>query len=201
METIDGVFLTTALDFIDRQHEAEKPFFCWLNTTRMHISTHLKADSFGKTGKGVYADGMVEHDGHVGQLLNKLDDLGITDSTILIYTTDNGAENFSWPDGGTSPFRDEKATTWEGGLRVPFTIRWPEKIKPGQVSNEIMSLEDCLPTLLAAAGDSDIKQKLLKGHAVGDQTYQVHIDGYNCLPYLSRTRHGSVDQQPQVAQR
>ncbi|QGJ68777.1 Choline-sulfatase [Planctomycetales bacterium 10988] len=185
METIDEEFLASTMDFIDRQHKANKPFFCWFNTTRMHIFTHLKKESVGKTGLGIAADGMVEHDGMVGQLLDKLDELGITDNTIVIYTTDNGAEKFSWPDGGTSPFRGEKATTWEGGIRIPFMIRWPEKIKGGQISNEIMSLEDCLPTLLAAVGEADIKEKLLKGHTVGDMTYKVHIDGYNCLPYLT----------------
>ena len=191
-ETIDEEFLGATLDFIDRQHKAENPFFCWFNTTRMHIFTHLKEESYGKTGLGIYADGMVEHDRHVGQLLEKLDELGIADNTIVIYTTDNGAEKFSWPDGGTSPFRGEKATTWEGGLRVPFMIRWPGKIKPGQISNEILSLEDCLPTLMAAVGEPDIKEKLLEGHTVGNLTYKVNIDGYNCLPYLT----GQTDKSP-----
>jgi arylsulfatase A-like enzyme len=184
METIDEEFLAATLDFIDRQHKAGKPFFAWFNTSRMHIFTHLKNTSEGKTGHGVYADGMVEHDEQIGRLLQKLDDLGIAKNTIVIYTTDNGAEKFSWPDGGTSPFRGEKASTWEGGIRVPFMIRWPEKIKGGKVSNEIFSLEDCLPTLLAAVGDANIKEKLLNGDQVGDKTYKVHIDGYNFLPYL-----------------
>lgn len=131
------------------------------------------------------ADGMTQHDYQIGILLDKLDELGITDNTIVIYTTDNGAEKFSWPDGGTSPFKGEKATTWEGGIRVPFMIRWPEKIAAGKVSNEIISLEDCLPTLLAAAGDSDIKSKLLNGHSAAGKTFKVHIDGYNFLPYLT----------------
>ncbi len=185
METVDAEFLGSALDFIDRQHKADKPFFCWFNTTRMHIFTHLKKGAAGKTGRGIYADGMVEHDGHVGQLLGKLDDLGITDNTIVIYTTDNGAEKFSWPDGGTSPFRGEKASTWEGGIRVPFMIRWPGKIKAGQVSNEILSLEDCVPTLMAAAGDAEIKSKLLNGYKAGGKEFKVHLDGYNFLPYLT----------------
>ena len=184
METIDEEFLSASMNFIDRQHKANKPFFVWFNSTRMHIFTHLKKESEGKTGRGIYADGMVEHDGQVGQLLKKLDDLGITKNTIVIYTTDNGAEKFSWPDGGTSPFKGEKASTWEGGIRVPFMIRWPEKIKGGRVSNEIISLEDCLPTLLAAVGDEKIKEKLLKGEKVGDKNFKVHIDGYNFLPYL-----------------
>ena len=134
METVDEEFLAAALDFIDRQHKASKPFFCYFNTTRMHVFTHLKPESEGKTGLGLYPDGMVEHDGHVGQLLKKLDDLGIADNTIVVYTTDNGAEVMSWPDGGTTPFRGEKATNWEGGFRVPTCIRWPGVIKPGTIS-------------------------------------------------------------------
>jgi arylsulfatase A-like enzyme len=185
METVDEEFLNASLDFIDRQHQAKKPFFCWFNSTRCHIFTHLKPGSDGKTGRGTYADGMVEHDGHVGQLLKKLDDLGIADNTIVIYTTDNGAEKFSWPDGGTSPFRGEKATTWEGGIRVPFMVRWPAKVKGARVSNEIISLEDCLPTLLAAAGEPKIVEKVLAGHPAGNKTYKVHLDGYNFLPYLT----------------
>ncbi|MCO8122820.1 arylsulfatase [Stieleria sp. TO1_6] len=185
METIDEEFLADTMDFMERQHAAEKPFFCWFNSTRMHIFTHLKEESFGKTGRGIYADGMVEHDGMVGQLLDKLDELGITDNTIVIYTTDNGAEKFSWPDGGTSPFRGEKATTWEGGIRVPFLLSWPSKIKGDRVSNEIISLEDCLPTILAAAGEPEIKEKLLEGHQADGKTFKVHLDGYNLLPYLT----------------
>ena len=185
METIDEEFLAASLDFIGRQHKADKPFFCWFNSTRNHIFTHLKKESEGKTGRGIYADAMVEHDGHVGQLLKKLDDLGIANNTIVIYTTDNGAEKYAWPDGGTSPFRGQKATTWEGGLRIPFLVRWPEQVKGGRVSNEILSLEDCLPTLLAAAGEAEITKKLLNGHTAGESTFKVHIDGYNFLPYLS----------------
>ncbi len=185
METVDEEFLAASLDFIDRQHAAGKPFFLWFNSTRMHIFTHLKEEHAGKTGRGVYADGMVEHDGHVGQLLKKLDKLGIADNTIVIYTTDNGAEKFSWPDGGTNPFRGEKASTWEGGLRVPLMVRWPGKIEGGWVSNEIISLEDIMPTLLAAVGATDIKEKLLKGYQVGEMSYKVHLDGYNFLPYLT----------------
>ncbi|EDY39174.1 sulfatase family protein [Cyanobium sp. PCC 7001] len=186
METVDEEFLGATLDFIERQHKAETPFFCWFNTTRMHIFTHLKPESAGKTGKGIYADGMVEHDGHIGQLLAELDELGIADNTIVIYTTDNGAEKFSWPDGGTSPFKGEKATTWEGGVRVPLMIRWPGQIQAGWVSNEIISLEDLLPTLLAAVGEPDIKEKLLAGHTAGDNSFRVHLDGYNFLPYLKK---------------
>ena len=185
METVDEEFLSGALDFIDRAHRANRPFFTWFNSTRMHIWTRLKPESRGVTGLGVYADGMVEHDGHVGQLLKKLDDLGITQNTIVIYTTDNGAEVMSWPDGGNTPFRGEKATAWEGGFRAPAAIRWPGRIQPGQVINDIVSLQDWMPTLLAAAGETEIKQKLLTGHQIGARTYKVHLDGYNQLPLLT----------------
>jgi arylsulfatase len=150
----------------------------------MHVWTHLKAASKGKTGLGVYADGMVEHDAMVGQLLAKLKELGVEDNTIVMYSTDNGAEFFSWPDGGTTMFRNEKATQWEGGFRVPTMIRWPGVIKPGTIINEIGAHEDMLPTLLAAAGDPDVKADLLKGKTVSGTKYKVHIDGYNLLPAL-----------------
>jgi arylsulfatase len=185
METIDEEVTARALGFIDKAVKSDKPFFIWYNTTRMHVWTRLKESSKGVTGQGIYADGMAEHDGMVGQLLDKLDELGITDNTIVMYSTDNGAELLSWPDGGMIPFRGEKNTTWEGGFRVPMMVKWPGKIKPGQVSNEIVSMEDWLPTLLAAAGDSNIKEKLLKGHKAGDMTYKVHLDGYNMLPYFT----------------
>jgi arylsulfatase len=185
METVDGEFLTAALDFMDRTHQQDKPFFLWFNSTRMHIWTHLKAASEGVTGQGVYADGMVEHDGHVGQLLDKLDELGITDNTIVMYSTDNGAEVMSWPDGGMIPFRGEKNTTWEGGFRVPMMVRWPGKVKAGSISNEIIAMMDWMPTLVAAAGDPNIKEKLLKGHTAGGKTFKVHLDGYNFLPYMT----------------
>ncbi|MEL4308191.1 arylsulfatase [Joostella sp. CR20] len=181
METIDQEFLDAAKAFIKKQHDAGKPFFTWFNSTRMHIFTHLSDEYNAKTGLGVYADGMRQHDMQVGQLLDLLDELGIADNTIVIYTTDNGAEKFTWPDGGTTPFRGEKATTWEGGIRVPFMIRWPGKIKAGQVSNEIFSLEDCMPTLLAAAGNTNIKKDLLNGY----KGYKVHLDGYNFIPYMT----------------
>jgi arylsulfatase len=161
-----------------------KPFFVWFNTSRMHVFTHLKAASEGKTGLGVYADGMVEHDGHVGQLLKKLDDLKIAENTIVIYTSDNGAEVMSWPDGGTTPFRGEKNTNWEGGYRVPLLVRWPGVVKPGVEVNEIISHEDWLPTLLAAAGQPNVKEELRKGAKVGGATYKVHLDGYDLLPAL-----------------
>jgi len=182
METVDEEFLAGALDFIDRQAKANKPFFCWFNSTRMHVFTHLKKESQGVTGLGVYPDGMVEHDGMVGQLLKKLDDLGIADNTIVMWSTDNGAETFSWPDGGTTPFRSEKDTNWEGGWRVPTVIRWPGVIKPGTVNNQICAHEDMLPTLLAAAGDPNIVQECLKGEKAGNKTFKVHLDGYNLMP-------------------
>ena len=142
METIDMEVMDLTLDFIDRANTANKPFFVWFNTTRMHIWTHLKEESKNVTGQGIYADGMAEHDAMVGQLLDKLDELGIADNTIVMYSTDNGAEVLSWPDGETTIFKGEKNTTWEGGFRVPMMVRWPGKIKPGQISNEIVSMED-----------------------------------------------------------
>ena len=184
METVDDEVTAAALDFIDRAKKADKPFFLWWNSTRMHIFTHLKEESDGQTGRGIYADGMVEHDGHVGQLLDKLKELGLEENTIVMYSTDNGAETFSWPDGGTTMFRGEKATQWEGGFRVPCAIRWPGVIKPGTVINEIGAHEDMLPTLLAAAGDANINDELRKGKNVGNVNYKVHIDGYNLLPSL-----------------
>lgn len=182
METIDEEVTASALDFMERAHKAEKPFFLWWNSTRMHVFTHLKPESEGVTGLGVFADGMVEHDGMVGELLNKLDELGLTDNTIVMYSTDNGAEVFTWPDGGTTMFRGEKATQWEGGFRVPCAIRWPGVLKPGTVINEIGAHEDMFPTLLAAAGDTTVKADLLTGRTVGDKTYKVHLDAYNLMP-------------------
>ena len=184
METVDEEVTTGALKFMDKAVKDKKPFFVWWNSTRMHIWTHLKKESQGKTGLGVYADGMVEHDAMVGQLLAKLKELGIEDNTIVMYSTDNGAEVFSWPDGGTTMFRNEKATQWEGGFRVPTAIRWPGVIKPGTVINDIGAHEDMLPTLLAAVGDTNVKKDLLKGKKVGKREYKVHIDGYNLLPAL-----------------
>jgi len=184
METIDEEFLSASLDFIDRAHTSGTPFFVWFNSTRMHVFTHLKKESEGVTGMGIYPDGMVEHDGHVGQLLKKIDDLGITDNTIVMYTTDNGAEVLSWPDGGSTPFRSEKDTNWEGGWRVPALIRWPGVLKPGTISNEIFSHTDMLPTMLAAAGEPDVVEKLKKGYKAGNKTFKVFIDGYNLLPFF-----------------
>ncbi len=155
METIDDEFMTAASDWMEKQTKSGKPFFCYFNSTRMHIYTHLKSSSRGKTGLGLEPDGMVEHDGTVGQLLKKLDDLGIADNTIVVYTTDNGAEMMTWPDGGSTPFRGEKATNWEGGYRVPTLIRWPGVIKPGTVYNQFFAHEDFIPTFAAAAGNTD----------------------------------------------
>ncbi len=185
METIDEEVTDGALDFIERSHASGEPFFLWWNSTRMHIWTHLKPESEGKTGLGVYPDGMVEHDAMVGEILDKLDELGIADNTIVMYSTDNGAEVMTWPDGGTTPFAGEKNTQWEGGYRVPTLIRWPGVIEPGTRINEIGSHEDMLPTLLAAAGSDDIKERLREGGVRSlDRRYKVHIDGYNLLPAL-----------------
>ena len=193
METVDEEVTARALDFIETAHNQEKPFFVWWNSTRMHVWTRLKAESEGVTGLGVYPDGMVEHDGHVGQLLDKLDELGISENTIVMYSTDNGAEAMTWPDGGTIPFRGEKNTNWEGGYRVPMVLRWPGVIEPGTVVNEIGAHEDMLPTFMAAVGEPDIKEKLLKGKVRAiDRRYKVHLDGYNMLPYLK----GEVEESP-----
>jgi arylsulfatase len=179
METVDDEITDEALKFIDDAHKADKPFFVWWNSTRMHIWTRLKKESEDKTGLGVYPDGMIEHDALVGKLLKKLDDLGIAGNTIVVYSTDNGAETFTWPDGGTTPFRSEKNTNWEGGYRVPCLVRWPGVVKPGSEINDIMSHEDWLPTFMAAAGEPDIKEKLLNGYKAGEQTFKVHLDGYD----------------------
>jgi arylsulfatase A-like enzyme len=192
METIDEEILASSLDFLDRAKKADKPFFLWHNTSRMHIWTHLKPESEGKTGLGVYADGMVEHDGHVGQILDKLKKLGLDKNTIVMYSTDNGAECFSWPDGGTIPFRNEKNSNWEGGYRVPCLIKWPGVIKPGTQINDIMSHEDMLPTLMAAVGEPDIKEKLMKGYKANGRNFKVHLDGYNMMSFLS----GKTDKSP-----
>ena len=192
METIDDEITVGALDFLDRAKAAKKPFFLWYNTTRMHVNTHLKPESKGKTGLGIYADGMVEHDAHVGQILDKLDEMGVADNTIIMYSSDNGAECFSWPDGGSTPFRNEKNSNWEGGYRVPCVIKWPGVIKPGTIHNDIFSHEDMLPTILAAAGEPDVKEKLLKGHKAIGRDYKVHLDGYNMMPFLK----GEAEESP-----
>ncbi len=192
METVDQEFLAAALDFMDRQSKAGKPFFCYFNSTRMHIFTHLSPQANGKTGLGLQADGMVEHDGHIGQLLKKLDDLGIAKDTIVVYTSDNGAEVMTWPDGGITPFRGEKATNWEGGFRVPTAIRWPGVIKPGTISNDIFSHEDLIPTFAAAAGDNDVVARCMKGCTLAGKSFKVHLDGYNLMPFFK----GDVKEDP-----
>jgi arylsulfatase A-like enzyme len=184
METIDEEFLAAAKDFIQRQHKAGKPWFCYFNTTRMHVFTHLKKESQGKTGLGVYPDGMVETDGHVGELLNLLDELKVADNTVVVYTTDNGAECVTWPDGGSTPFKGEKDTNWEGGFRVPCVMRWPGVIKAGTLVNDICAHEDFIPTFAAAAGDGSLVEKLKGGSTVNGKKFKVHLDGYNLLPFL-----------------
>ncbi len=184
METVDEEVTGGAIGFLERAKQAQKPFFLWWNSTRMHIWTHLKPGSRDKTGLGVYADGMVEHDAMVGQILDKLAELGLAENTIVMYSTDNGAECFSWPDGGSTPFRNEKNSNWEGGYRVPCVIRWPGVLKPGSVYNDIFSHEDMLPTLLAAAGEPDVTQKLQSGHRANGRDFKVHLDGYDLLPYF-----------------
>jgi len=181
METIDEETLKATLDYLDKRKADGKPFFLWWNATRMHVFTHLKKESVGKTGLGLYPDGMVEHDGMVGVILDKLHALGLDDNTIVMYSTDNGAEEMSWPDGGTTPFRGEKNTNWEGGYRVPTAIRWPGVIKPGTISNDIYSHMDMIPTIMAAVGVPDAKEQLLKGMPVGNKTFKVHLDGYNVM--------------------
>ena len=184
METIDEEVNVKTLDFMERAAKDDKPFFIWWNSTRMHIFTHLKPESVGKTGLGIYADGMVEHDGHVGQILDKLKELGLDENTIIMYSSDNGAEVFTWPDGGTTMFRGEKNTPYEGGYRVPCLMKWPGTIKPGTVVNDIGAHEDILTTVLAAAGDATVKEDLLKGRTVGERSYKVHLDGYDLGPAL-----------------
>ena len=184
METVDEEFHAAAMSFVDRAHAADKPFFLWYNATRMHVWTRLKPESVGRTGIGLYPDGMVEHDDKVGQVLAKLDELGIADNTIVIYSTDNGAESFTWPDGGITPFHGEKGTTWEGGFRVPCVVRWPGVMDPGTVYNNIMSQEDWMPTLLHAAGVPGIKDKLKKGYTANGKEWRVHLDGYDFLPFF-----------------
>jgi arylsulfatase len=192
METADLEFTNAAIAFIEKAHKEGKPFFVWLSATRMHVWTHLKEESYGKTGIGIYADGMVEHDEIIGTVLAKLEELKIVDNTIVMYSTDNGAEKFTWPDGGTTPFAGEKGTTWDGGFRVPAIIKWPGVIEPGTIFNDIFSHEDMMPTLLAAAGDDKIKEKLLKGTKVGEKNLKVHLDGYNMMPFFK----GEVKESP-----
>jgi arylsulfatase len=187
METIDDDIANRAVDFIKRQKAANKPMFVWVNFTHMHFRTHTKPESIGQSGRwqSSYHDTMIDHDKNVGTVLKALDDLGIADNTFVMYSTDNGPHMNSWPDGAMTPFRSEKNTNWEGAYRVPAMFRWPGKIKSGQVSNEIVAHLDMLPTLLAIAGDTQVKDKLLNGYKVGDMTYKVHLDGDNLVPYLT----------------
>jgi arylsulfatase len=192
METIDEEITARAIEWMEQQAKAQKPFFLWYNSTAMHFRTHVAQKNLGKSGQDPYSDRMVVHDEQIGMLLDKLDQLGIADNTIVMYSTDNGPENDTWPDGATTPFRSQKDTNWEGGWRVPAFIRWPGKIKAGTVLNGIVSHIDMFPTLLAAAGDVDVTQRLLKGTKVGDKTFNVHLDGYNMLPYFT----GEVKESP-----
>jgi len=187
METIDDEIIAKAKDWIKRQHEAGKPWFCWVNTTHMHLRTHPKPESIGQAGRwqSVYHDTMIDHDRHVGELLDLLDELGIAEDTFVMYSTDNGPHMNTWPDCGMTPFRSEKDTNWEGAFRVPLLVRWPGKIPAVVVSNEIVHHHDWLPTFLAMAGEPDIVEKCKKGHQASGKTFKVHLDGYNLLPYLT----------------
>ena len=187
METIDDDVAARSAEFLEKNVKANKPVFLWVNFTHMHFRTHTKPESLGQAGPGQseYHDAMIDHDKNVGTVLDKIDTLGIADNTIVVYSTDNGPHENSWPDAGTSPFRGEKNTNWEGAYRVPAMVRWPGHIKPDTVSNDIVSHMDWAPTLLAAAGVPDVKEQLLKGYKAGKKTYKVHLDGYNQLPYLT----------------
>jgi arylsulfatase len=187
METIDDDIADRSVDYLKRQHAAGKPVFLWVNFTHMHFRTHTKPESVGQSGhwQSPYHDTMIDHDKNVGTVLKALDDLGIANDTIVMYSTDNGPHMNSWPDAAMTPFRNEKNSNWEGAYRVPSMIRWPGHIKPGWVSNDIIAHLDMAPTLLAAAGVTDVKEQLLKGMKVGDETFKVHLDGYNQLPYLT----------------
>jgi arylsulfatase len=194
METCDDEFVAAATDFIKRQQADDKPFFVWLNTTHMHMFTHTKKSSLGQAGRwqSPYHDTMIDHDKNVGEMLDLLDELGLAEDTIVVYSTDNGPHRNSWPDGGMTPFRSEKDTNWEGGFRIPELIRWPNKIKAGTISNAIIQHHDWLPTFLAAAGEPDIVEKVKKGVSANGRQYKNHIDGFNLLPYLT----GEVAESP-----
>jgi arylsulfatase A-like enzyme len=196
METCDDEFAAAAKNFIERQHESGTPFFCWLNFTHMHLKTHTKPSSIGQAGpdQSPYHDTMVDHDKNVGEVLDYLDQLGIADNTLVMYSTDNGPHMNSWPDGAMTPFRSEKDTNWEGAFRVPMLVRWPGKIPAGSISNEIIQHHDWLPTFLAMAGEPDIVEKCKKGHQAGNKRFTVHLDGFNLAPYLTgrkRRAHGT----------
>lgn len=196
METVDDEFSDAAIDFMERQHKSDTPFFLWFNSTHMHLRTHAKPESRGQSGRwqSEYHDVMIDHDKLVGGLLDKLDELGVADNTIVLYSTDNGPHMNSWPDAAMTPFRNEKNSNWEGAYRVPGLVRWPGKIQPGTVSNEIISHMDWLPTFAAVAGEPEIKEKLLKGYLSAGKNFKTHLDGYNLLPYLI----GQTDKSPRV---
>jgi arylsulfatase A-like enzyme len=187
METVDEEFLGASLKFIDSAHKKKQPFFVWFNSTRMHYHTYVKDEQLGVSGQGFYNDAMMEHDGHVGQLLDKLDELGIADNTLVFYSTDNGPHYNMWPDGAISPFRGEKNTNWEGGYRVPALVRWPGKIQAGRVSNDVMSHLDWVPTLMTIAGAPGVKESLLKGYRAGGKQFNVHLDGYDFTQHLTNS--------------
>jgi arylsulfatase A-like enzyme len=197
METVDDDVADRAADFIKRQKNANKPFFVWVNFTHMHLRTHTKPESLGQAGRwqSPYHDAMIDHDKNVGTVLKALDDLGIAQDTLVMYSTDNGPHMNTWPDAGMTPFRSEKNTNWEGAYRIPAILRWPGRIKAGQVSNEIVAHHDMLPTMLAAAGDTQVAEKLRTGYKVGDMTYKVHLDGFNLVPYLT----GQADKCPRTS--
>jgi arylsulfatase A-like enzyme len=192
METVDEEFTGAAIEWIEKQAKAKRPFFCWYNSTAMHFRTHVAEKNLGKSGQDPYSDRMVVHDEQIGTILDKLDELGIADDTIVMYSTDNGPENDTWPDGANTPYRGQKDSNWEGGWRVPCFIRWPGVIEPGSVYNGIVSHIDMFPTLLAAAGNGDVVQQLLAGCKVGEKTFHVHLDGFDMVPYFS----GQVKESP-----
>jgi arylsulfatase A-like enzyme len=194
METVDEEITSRAIAWIEEQVKADKPFFCWYNSTAMHFRTHVAEKNIGKSGQDPYSDRMVVHDEQIGMVLDKIDQLGIADNTIVMYSTDNGPENDTWPDGANTPFRGQKDSNWEGGWRVPCFIRWPGTIKPGSVYNGIVSHIDMFPTLLAAAGSPDVTKQLLDGCTVGDKKFHVHLDGYNMIPYFS----GAAKESPRI---
>ncbi len=187
METSDDEFVAAAKDFIKRQNAAGKPFFVWLNTTHMHMFTHTNKESLGQAGRwqSPYHDTMIDHDKNVGQMLDYLDELGLADDTFVMYSTDNGPHRNSWPDGGMTPFRSEKDTNWEGAFRIPLLVRWPGKIKPGTISNEIVQHHDWFPTFLAMAGEPEVAERLKSGYKAIGRTYKNHLDGVNLVPYLT----------------
>src|SRR5215470_13278360 len=187
METCDDEFVAAAKDFIKRQNKAGNPFFVWLNTTHMHLYTHTKKKSLRQSGRwqSPYHDTMIDHDKNIGEMLDLLDEMGIAENTFVMYSTDNGPHSNTWPDGGTTPFRSEKNTNWEGAFRIPLLVRWPGKIKAGSISNGIVQHHDWLPTFLAMAGEPDIVEKAKKGYKACGRTYKNHIDGYNLVPYLT----------------